>query len=371
VATVLVACSPTSSGTASCAWSSVSGANGGVAFPDLGATYFQLPYVLTTGQQIVIHGVYPAARYFSFTTYGTDLNPIGNSADRSISPDPGSQNPFATVLPAGDADQHYTVTIVDGAVPSGGGNAVSGGSGSVIVGVVTLRVYLPTDPATRSGGPLPAATLHNANGSITSIPTCAAGTPTTGSTATNPVGLSLAVSIASPPVFVRQTGASLFPNPDNAYLAAAADWTPGTVIAVTGTAPTFPDTRHGVSPAQSSDVRYWSMCTNTDVLPFPVVECAPDDSVPLDGAGHYTFVISTPADRPTTADAAHGVTWLPWGATTHPLVMILRNMLPSSSFTQAVQDVPPGQPATVAMGQYAPTATVTTAAAFDAAAGTG
>jgi hypothetical protein len=231
-------------------------------------------------------------------------------------------------------------------------------------------VYLPTDPASRSGGALPTAALHSANGSVTQIPTCPAGAAVTGSTATHPAGLSLNVSTQSPPVFVRQTGASLLPNPDNAYLAAAAAWTPGKVIVVTGTAPTFPDTRHGVSPAQPTQVRYWSMCTNTNVLPFPVVACAPDDAVPLDSGGHYTFVISTPADRPMTADAAHGVVWLPWGDTTHPMVMILRNMLPTSTFAQAVQNVPAGQPATAAMGRFAPIGRVTTTGAFDAASST-
>jgi hypothetical protein len=363
----VVACTPSSSLAASCAWSSMSGSNGGVAFPDLDATYFQLPFVLTTGQQVVIHGTYPAARYLSFTTYGADLNPIGNAADRVIAPDPGSQNPYATVVSGPPADQHYTMTIVDGAPATGASNTISGGSGSVIVGIVTMRVYLPTDPTSRSGGPLPAASVRSVDGTLRSIPQCASGPAVTGASSTPTIGVSLPISTATPPVFIRQSGASLLPNPDNAYLAAAVDWTPGKVIVVHGTAPTFPDTRHGVSPAQPSDVRYWSMCTNTDVLPLPVVACAADDSVPLDAQGRYTFVISTPEDRPATADGAHGVTWLPWGSTSHPMVMILRNMLPSPGFTAAVQDVPAGQSGASVMGDYAPVASVTTAAAFDGA----
>jgi hypothetical protein len=362
----LVACTAVSGG-ASCAWSTMSGATGGVAFPDLSATYFQLPYVLATGQSIVVHGQYPAARYFSLTTYGADLNPIDSSADVAISPDAGSQNPFATVVPTGTANGNYTVTVVNGSAPAGDGNTISGGSGPIVVGVLTMRVYLPTDPTTRSGGPLPTATVHNVDGSTRVIPTCSTGAPVTGSTSTH-TGLQLPATTSSPPVFTRQNGASLLPNPDNAYLAAFADWSPGKVIVVRGTAPTFPDTRHGASPAVPSDVRYWSVCTNTDVLPLPVVACAPDDSVPLDAQHRYTVVVSTAADRPATADAAHGVTWLPWGDTTHPQVIILRNMLPNPSFAQAVQHVPAGQSAAAVMGPYAPIASVTTAAAFDSGA---
>ncbi|GAA4982972.1 hypothetical protein [Kitasatospora paranensis] len=80
-------------------------------------------------------------------------------------------------------------------------------------------------------------------------------------------------------------------------------------------------------------------------------------------------MLSLPQDRPANATRANGVNWLSLspdgdgGGAGHgdDTPLILRNMLPSSAFTHAVQNThTPGDERAV-MGDYLPTGTYTTA----------
>jgi hypothetical protein len=118
------------------------------------------------------------------------------------------------------------------------------------------------------------------------------------------------------------------------------------------------------------DLRYWSLCNNTNVFPFPVVGCKADFETALDGQGFYTYVVATPEDLPANAATDPTVTVLPWGSKLVENALLLRNMLPSPTFHQATQDVkatpncssptvPPAQAAVCAqevMGAYYPSA---------------
>jgi hypothetical protein len=53
-----------------------------------------------SGTQVVITGRYPAARYFSFTLYGSTGQPLDSVYDKQIAPDKGSANPSAARCPA-------------------------------------------------------------------------------------------------------------------------------------------------------------------------------------------------------------------------------------------------------------------------------
>ncbi|CAM3103062.1 Lipoprotein [Prescottella defluvii] len=157
----------------------------------------------------------------------------------------------------------------------------------------------------------------------------------------------------------------LFPNGDNKYIAARLTYRPGRVAVVRGKAPSFPDTRAGVSAiVPDRQVRYWSMCQNDLVSPYPVVACAADFQTRLDDDGWYTFVVGAPQDLPAVGPA---VTVLPWGSTdVAKRVLILRNMLPSSGFyplsVQASQA--DGTDPAVSMGPYYPTIAYCSAAVF-------
>ena len=119
------------------------------------------------------------------------------------------------------------------------------------------------------------------------------------------------------------------------------------LIVVRGKGAPFPDTYNGApvwQPAgqfQEVAMRYWSMCNNEQEQPYPVVACQADYATQLDSQGFYTYMISEdesgtqppmpPAWLPPDA------TWLPWGATSVPNILLFRNMLPAPRFRQSVQ----------------------------------
>lgn len=340
-----------------CAWPYKNDmAKGNLALPDTSSTYFTMPYLLAPGESLVVRGTYPSARYFAYTTYDRSFNAVDHTADVSIAPDLGDENPFATA--AARAGGRYTVTFTPGAKGQGAGNALSaGGSAAGAAGILMLRVYLPnTDGDLTGSGGLPTVAVRGLLGRERRMTTCVTQSP-------SPLLRVIVATVfpdatATPPAtpeFTRAPFARLFANPDNGYVGALATYEPGRVLIVRAKAPTFPDTRGGASASAKTEVRYFSICQNTYVKPYPVVACAADDEIPLDATGSYTVVVSTPEDRPKTADTAHGVTWLPWGETTHPAYLVLRNMLPASTFPHATLGVPVGGVADGSnMGDYAP-----------------
>lgn len=347
-----------------------------VAFPDANATYWTLPYVLGTGDTITLSGTYPAARYFSLNTYGTDFNTVDTLRDAQIRPAAGP-NPF-TDPSAESAMGHgrWRATVVNRA-PDRARNEMcglpAGGRQSTPIGFLIIRVYVPNAPGSVSGGvPLPTVTMRTAGSTIT-LPPCAS--------TFNPAAYTGPVATAMKSLFDRviaqaaagafPTGApeatfinpastsGLFPNGDNKYVGTSLTYRPGRVAVVRGRAPTFPNTRAGASPAQpGKQVRYWTMCQNDKVSPYPVVDCASDFQTRLDGQGYYTYVVAAPAEA---ARLRHrpGLTLLGWGSTAVPVkILFLRNMLPAPSFTESIQTAQAGSaPLAASMGEYYPRAT--------------
>lgn len=101
-------------------------------------------------------------------------------------------------------------------------------------------------------------------------------------------------------------------------------------------------------------LRYWSFC-QYEPATQRVIECRADDGVVVAADGRYTIVVSTAANRPASARAECGVTWLPWGPQTQGL-LIYRHMLPDPSFAEAIQNVPHPGAAREEMGDYYPRA---------------
>lgn len=365
-----------------------------VAYPDTAATYWALSYSLAPGEEVELAGAYPDARYASFISYGPAGGAIDVLTDRDIVPDEAGTNPFA----GGEGGGRYTVRIT-GAEPetpagdepnvlaarrgatapeaSGGAPAptlppdeepplpkdlLGSGAGldDAVAGTALYRVYLSgtDDPA---GGALPTVTVVGADGDRTTVPTC----PEPGA---NPRALELAEANGPPtdreapsqPIFIRPEAgaANLFPNPDNVYIATIAAHRPGVAIVVTGRAPT-----HGLD----GQVRYWSLCTNEYRKPYPVSHCVADEDVVLAPDGTYTVVISTPEDRPATATAEHGITWLEWGSVEHDNLLLVRHMLADPGFAESATNAEPGVLARDSMGAYAPEGRYCTVADVDAA----
>lgn len=372
-AAALTACLPSSDAGIGCAWKYRADKDTlNVAYPDTGAVYWITRYVLWPGQKLTVSGAYPFARYFSFITYSLNGNAVEVATDRDIAPEPGSTNPFSTPGAPTDPNlRRYSVTLDPNAAVSPGDNMLAAGPspGGIATGTLIMRVYVPDDPNDFTGGVgLPQVTVSNFDGSVRSVATCP--NHIGDSSIASLVGLFGPATNAPPqplPTFVRPLVTSaLYANPDNQYLSAIVEHMPGEVVVVRGQAPTFPDTRDGdpvMSPAQ---VRYWSMCTNEYAKPYRVTDCAADHETEITPDGRYTYVISTPADRPANAGTANGVTWLDWGRTTADGVLLMRHMLPDPSFAESIMSVPPGEPATATMGTYAPMGVYCAKATFEA-----
>lgn len=400
-----------------CAWAvKADKATLNIAFPDTGATYWALSYSLAPGETLRLHGRYPEARYFSFITYGANGGAIDTLTDRDVVPDAGNTNPFGPPSPSDPADAPattappapgasaggtYTVTIrgdlgtgtpantlgatsatpptsvtttAGATTPPGStaevAEAIRLGSGGAdgVRGSVIYRVYVPDEPGDAKGGAgLPDVTVVAGDGTETAVPTCPKPGPSEAAKAIVDAYERPATAPPPTPIFIRPQGnqANLYPNPDNVYVATLTTYEPGRVAVVRGKAPTFPDTRAGAPITGDEQVRYWSMCTNEFRTPYPVTACAADFQTTLDEDGWYTYVISTPEDRPAETEATKGSTWLDWGATDVANLLLLRNMLADPDFPEAATNLAPGTLASPTMGDYAPKGAYCTKATFE------
>lgn len=367
-----------------------------IAYPDTAATYWGLGYRLAEGETLELAGTFPDARYISFISYRKTGGAVDTLTDRDIAADAGSTNPFA----GGSADgpHAYTVTVRPDLAGDATGNDLGadttedgpapdpvplsdevqaqverdqlGSGGDATVGTILYRLYVPTDDDDPTGGAdLPEVTVVGADGTRTAVPPCPE--PTTsaaGKAMVEHFGPSTDRPAPPAPIFVRPDGAQarLYPNPDNVYVATIVEHQPGRIVVVRGRAPTFPDTREG-TVGQGEQVRYWSMCTNEYRKPYPVTACVADEDVALSDDGTFTFVISTPEDRPANATEADGVTWLDWGSTEVNGLLLLRHMLASPDFAESAINLEPGQLASAVMGPYTPVGTYCTTEQFEAA----
>lgn len=354
-----------------------------VAFPDANSTYWVMPYALGQGDSISLSGTFPAARYFSLNTYGTNFDTVDTLRDNQIIPDAGSGNPFAdpSASGLGPAQRRWHAKIVTGPADKSRNeiSALPAGQ-SAPVGFLIVRVYVPDDPNSLSGGvPLPDATMSIVGANVQSQPCAQTFDPAAYPGPIGQIGkagfdqaIASAASGAFPgntpeATFVNPASTSgLFPNGDNKYIGTAASYQPGRLLVVRGKAPTYPNTRLGASPTDATQTRYWSMCQNDLASPYPVVACAADFETKVDSAGYYTYVVAAPGDLPAVVDP--NATVIPWGSTNVRKVLFLRNMIPSSGYyPQSIQaSQASGANPAATMGPYYPTATYCSAATFAA-----
>lgn len=336
-----------------CAWRVMSNKTiVNVAFPDANATYWVLPYLMGPETTITLNGSFPFARYLSLNTYDAGMDTIDTLSDVVISPDPGSVNPFRTVVTDPSLPRHWTATVV----PYAGDHALNEIAGvrtppglEPVLGFVILRIYAPTDQHDPAAGvPLPAVTYHPGGGLPSrTVEPCTE--PFDPATATGPAGQALVAafdrfiaeaSSGSFPGGVAEahfanpvSTSGLFPNGDNKYVATPLSHLPGRILVVRGKAPTFVDTEAGQSVADTAaDLRYWSMCQNHLLTPFPVVDCKADFETALDADGYYTYVVAAQGEVPQRALDDPTVTVIEWGSTNVLKVLFMRNMLPSEGF---------------------------------------
>lgn len=371
---------------------------------DTGAVYWLVSYHAVPGTRLRITGEFPHARYISWNLYDAAARPIDALSDVQITPDPGSANPFLPGARRTVRRRSYTAYVqftARPAHPAPNTMYASTGAGGTpnLSGTLWYRVYVPDRGRDIEGGvPLPQVEVQvepvsgeasptgatcsrfqapappqlqemfrNSNGVPLSDQTAAVGYP-----GRNPpswhlfANFSLAFTeILTDNAYTSALNAAahnlptsnpsnpgIFANRDNAYVYAATSQGFGPILMIHARAPTFANTAGGAPVMPSGEqVRYFSMC-EYEPAEMRVIACARDDQTALRD-GDYTYVISTPANRPANATARCGVTWIPWGPAPYGL-LILRNLLASPSFADAIQNVgTPGRERQV-MGPYYP-----------------
>lgn len=379
-----------------------------ILFPDTGTRYLGALVPVPPGGYIELKGEFPHARYMSLQAYSTLLQTTTDLRDTDIQPDPGSTNPFMPGADRNATARSYTVRILAGKPPANPPpNTLYDTSpdGTKSGHAFAYRIYLPDRDAGPFGGvPAPSITLVLAGGLRIPLPTCQDpltdigvtqalaglglanyGLPTNGLIATKTPHWTKYVNAPTSyvngvtdnqftPVQLKQVldnVAGLLPsglgeNADNKYVYSYLSQEFGQVVEFRAKLPTTPHTYDGEPTMGTGQLRYWSMCTGTRTT--QTLGCTVDEQTPTDANGYYTVAISTAADRPPDATAACGVTWLPWGPDPQGIAL-MRNMLPSPDFAQAIQNAAVGTEQQT-MGPYYPIGTYyATPEAFDAAVG--
>lgn len=320
-----------------------------IGAPDLDAFYWASPLPATAGTTATIHGIYPAARYFSFHAYDSSGAPTATIFDRQVKPRRGSSNPYRGRV-VRHRPERYTVRVVVGRKPRHPAKNtmyVPAGSGpGNDVALLVYRVYVPTNPKSPQGGvPFPTVTVAQSGASVVQEGACSTTPPPFGeyvwstAAATNYPEFAPTPTVAGAkrtPVWTRQFGSSLG-NLQNAYLATTISRHYGDLVVIRGRAATFPNNRAGVPPYRRSDLRYWSFCVY-DTNGEAGYGCAADYRTAV-RHHHYTYVISDPGVRPANATARHGITWLPWGGTQSGAQVMMRNLLPAKRFHHAAENI--------------------------------
>jgi hypothetical protein len=113
------------------------------------------------------------------------------------------------------------------------------------------------------------------------------------------------------------------------------------------------------------------LCTGESGVTVRTPDGLADRQVPIDRKRRYTIVVSKRADRPANARPRCGVGWLDWGERGDGVgdpdygLLLLRNMLVSPRFAEAIQNVERAGTEPDVMGEYLPTATYATRAEFE------
>jgi hypothetical protein len=327
-----------------CGWPINYPADANYSWPDTDAAYFVQTAFLEAGEELIITGRDPKARYWSLQTY--------NYRDRAVI---DSVNDEQVKRVGKGAKRTWTVTVTTS--PSRTGDNTLQGAEPFVppegrlpdldneahqLTVLIYRVYR-SETASPGGGPLPTVSIKTKDGRRQALKPCASnqvGPPD------NPVVLERQPDV--PADFVRAPDGPFYPSYDTSYLVAQRAYDPEKVLVVTGKAPRV-----------RKDLRYWSLCQNINIRPLPVVDCVSDRDVTLT-KGRYTIAVVTP-EQVLVADRAkyRGVTFIEWGdvnaeGVREDALLLFRHILPKPAFRQSVKNVRPGQPATSTMGEYAP-----------------
>jgi hypothetical protein len=364
--------------------------------PDSAADYWMAPFVAVPGTKLVIHGEYPAARYFSLTVNDMGGITLGSLRDDRLDPDPGSENPFRG--PTTHAGPHtYTATISFAEPPPGGAEPNTFHAGRTLEGrpnlggTIWIRNYVSDDPASRSGGvALPTITLVGPGDThLVLLSHCGSLPPDDVLAPTNAIDHiprpdalpelpNRSADYADPPFFqVIYSGhpidpvlaplpdqvEALVPRPEGTFLAnadfpymrSAITRAFGEVAVIRIKTPTFPDTRSGEPVYADREARYWSLCSYSafEESLNRLLGCLTDYNATTADDGFTYIVIADEAHKPAVSFGHDGVHWLDWGIW-DKVMPFYRQGIPADDFAGNVLHVPRGTDPASVLGDYAP-----------------
>jgi hypothetical protein len=323
------------------------------------------------GGWVELHGEYPFARYFAFHPNDVETNNLDTLRDVELEPDPGSRNPWREAVPEG-AGRRYTARIVFDAAPAEPepntmyvGERAGGGFNPTLF--LLYRIYGADQgslPPNSAGAPLPAVTIHDADGSVRAHHEACD---------PYPPGMEPAVDETRFPVFpvpdyraATRPGAldtesnwgmpvDLLANADVLYLTSTWGKQHGSVFAVRFGVPLF---------AADVDFRMFSLCTY-NFWHGEALDCRMDETLAVDSEGRHVVVVSDRADRPANARPDQGVTWMDGG----PFLdgqLTWRFVHRESEFLRALAPALRGEAAAPAMAPWVPERTFCETADFEA-----
>lgn len=328
-----------------CAWPINYPAAANYSWPDTDAAYYVQSAFMEKGDELIITGRDPKARYWSIQTYNyRDRQVIDSVNDEQITRT-GKGSKATWTVRVTTSKSRPGDNVLQGAdpfkVPVGRlPNAEDDGHQLT---VVIYRVYR-SSTGNPSGGVLPRVTVRTKDGRLDPLVPCSPKTQV--GPPDNPVILERQLDV--PADFVKAPDGPFYPSYDTSYLLAERPYDPESILVVTGRAPRVP-----------ADVRYWSLCQNINQRPLPVVDCVSDRDVKLT-QGRYTIAIASRAQIPLSERAKYeGVTFVDWGKVNgqggyEPALLLFRNILPNPKFAYSVDQLDPYEPASPAMGDFAP-----------------
>jgi hypothetical protein len=379
-------------------------------FPEESATYWLARFNLPQGARVELRGGYPHGRYMSLNAY-SDGAPTDSLSDIAITPDAGAVNPFVAGNRRDGTRRGWHVGVLNEAVPAQRApNTIYARPQPGQPIELAYRVYEPDRGRDLTGDTgLPEASVVMADGTVLEgEAACAAINDTDrsitvqtipapvwrGATSCRPNHpafdpvrwerfFNLDYSSASVPADCTDAGyqarhqdepevrGGLYSNRDSAYIYAHLSRGLGPVLVMQGTLPVYPRTRNGQRTMAAAQLRFWSLCTGESRVTTRTPDCLADRQVEIDAARRYTVVVSRAADRPANATRRCGVSWLDWGERGDGAgnpdygFVIMRNMLVSPDFTQAIQNVPRPGAEEQTMGPFFPRSAYTTKDAFE------
>ena len=344
--------------TQGCNWSAIygNGTSENFAYPEANATYWQasLPEVNAAGTVVRIDGRYSNARFSSLSLYNSSYQLLGTLSDYLLMPSMHGVDPFEgkTQRKPGVAyGGTFTAYVMFGTAPAQpAANTLYvapqlGPYGASLPSVQQLylmyRVYVPQGGTASGDVPLPALSINGTPfSSQTDSLYCQNLTTDFGQSLLYAVPLTpgqTALSAPANPAFTLYTASGgVGVNGDNQYMYADATLPAGYLYIVRAKAPTHTDLS-----AVTADVRYWSICQNTESS-LEVVACVGDFQALLDAEGYFNIVVTNDSSAPSYA---LGYSWMPFGPRS-PATVIYRQLLAADGFA--------GASGGTTMGSYTP-----------------